>query len=310
MKMVPVEEGGKEAAYANALWVRCRLVTSFIHDFVLPKIDAWQESDHAGQVLWEHLQRIYWWMRTLATLDESCDYQAVTAGCRSILESSIDIALIMLDPPKFEKLLAWEQSNKFRHAKCVAEYFELQASRKKKDPAAVTFEPTLGQVHMIKWVDEHEQFIKELRAANGWFKDKEQTKPTHPDRWTGKSLLDNARDADAVHPDVKFEHFYETRYRELCWDAHGSGLVGRRGLNAAQRALDGALAYRDASNFALISAQLVLQHVGVYDAETTSVFEAHLAKAIAAQDAVLKALGFGPPADPPAGDGGASPPGS
>src|SRR6185295_19370921 len=61
--------------------------------------------------------------------------------------------------------------------------------------------------------------IEALRERRGW--------NGHPPRWTSHTLDHDAREADKGQSAFRLEHFYETEYRDLCWQVHASGFVHR-----------------------------------------------------------------------------------
>src|SRR5665213_4383701 len=100
--------------------------TVFVSGFLATEVRAWIANhpitDDASAVLMTQLLRVDSWLRTLAKLDDPADFQAVAAACRSLLETTIDIALIHGSPQKHEQLLAWEESAKLYHAEHSVTY--------------------------------------------------------------------------------------------------------------------------------------------------------------------------------------------
>jgi hypothetical protein len=113
------------------------------------------------------------------------------------------------------------QSAKFKHAVAIRRYFtETREETPPEHQEAVLFADTAGTK------------IEALRQKNGWV-ERPKGKPEkaiHPDRWT-KNKLDQdcvAADRHDLGRVFSFHRFYETRYRSLCWDVHGSAFVGRK----------------------------------------------------------------------------------
>src|SRR5690242_386966 len=46
-----------------------------------------------------------------------------------------------------------------------------------------------------------------------------------PQRWTGRDLARDAEAATSLFPEGGFQDFYETRYQQVCWDTHGTGIA-------------------------------------------------------------------------------------
>jgi len=81
---------------------------------------------------------------------------------------------------------------------------------------------------MVTFVQNSKGLIEKLRS--GLWPNKKGTgnsTPKHPDRWTGRDLLSDAREADRLEgPAIKkdlfmnLEEFYETEFRKMCWNVH------------------------------------------------------------------------------------------
>jgi len=65
------------------------------------------------------------------------------------------------------------------------------------------------------------------------------------------------------------------RYQQACWNAHGSGLAGVRGVPEAHFPGLSPLAFRDCAKFALIGGEIVLRESGVWNGEVDQEFEKH-----------------------------------
>ena len=206
--------------------------------------------------------RIDGWLRSLARLNDPADFQAVSSGCRAVLESSIDVVLVRDRPANHEKVRAWEDSAMFKQANALADYCKTR--------------PDDAQEHHwpIQYAVRERVRVEALRRKHGWVHPHRGT-PQHPDRWTGpgRDLLADARVADKLQSEFRFERFYQVRYRELCWMTHGSGLVGVRRLSAEYVPFMGARAYRECGFMAMLSARLVLEYFGRFDDGMKSAFE-------------------------------------
>ncbi|ABC82582.1 hypothetical protein [Anaeromyxobacter dehalogenans] len=89
----------------------------------------------------------------------------------------------------------------------------------------------------------------------------------HPrNRWTGRNLGTDAREADKLLPEG-FEEFYRMRYPQLCWNVHGSGLAGVANVGPEAFAYIGGQAYGEAAQFATVVAKVVALHFGRWNEE-------------------------------------------
>ena len=87
---------------------------------------------------------------------------------------------------------------------------------------------------------------------------------THPQRWTGRTLADDARRATETGG-YEFDAFYALRYAEWCWGTHGSGLAGIRPIPAEHFPGIAAFALHESARFALLIARLVLRYFELWD---------------------------------------------
>jgi hypothetical protein len=65
--------------------------------------------------------RAYAWGHSMGRLDDVFDFQAHSAGCRSLCEIVVDLALLTKGAESVERMLAWEQREEVRSAKTMAE---------------------------------------------------------------------------------------------------------------------------------------------------------------------------------------------
>jgi hypothetical protein len=186
------------------------------------------------------------WMKSMGALDSPGYFQAVAGGCRAMFEIAVDVALLHFDPSNnAAKMLAWEDSAKLHAAEKIARFFAGGAV-----PPA--FDGQLG------FLATDTGRVTELRARY-WG-------GQHPGRrWTGRDLGRDATAADGFFPEARFAEFYATRYAETCWNTHGSGLAGFRGIGEEMFPGLAAIAMRDAARFAIVAAKIAVQHFGLWD---------------------------------------------
>jgi hypothetical protein len=195
-------------AVATAMRRSCFEVAEFIRQVVRPLIDGVPDSDRKF-ALFGQLLRVQSWLTSLEKLDHPSDFQAVLSAERSLFETTLDIVLISRDLFMPDQMDVWEDSAKLKQAEAGTRFYE---HRGQPVPFAhAGYAQRLGM----------REAIHARRKKLGWKK--------HPERWTGpdRSLLTDAQLADRQHPRFRFEEWYETEYRQLCWNVHGSGLVVR-----------------------------------------------------------------------------------
>jgi hypothetical protein len=161
-------------------------------------------------------------------------------------------------------IVAWERSALLAAAEKTKTYYD-----KSKRPIAGEHE------ERISFVGRESDAIKALRRTT-W---PNRKKPeTHPQRWTGRSLGDDAKHATELGG-YEFESFYALRYAEWCWGTHGSGLAGIRPIPAEHFPAIAAFALHESARFALLTARLVLRYFDLWDEIVAVRFE-HLDKEV------------------------------
>jgi hypothetical protein len=116
---------GEPFALADAFYAECQVVAQFIDERVRRSVDERVGSVPHGVVFQVQMLRAMAWLRSLDKLNHPGDFQAVTAGARSLFEGAVDVTLVHFDPAKFSpaKMDAWEDSAKLKHAQTITAYF-------------------------------------------------------------------------------------------------------------------------------------------------------------------------------------------
>ncbi len=236
---------------AAALYAECRLVSEFISGDVRHWLLAAGEPNGPDAVILGQFLRIDAWLRTLKKCDEPGDFQAVISATRALLEATIDLVLISTHPAGAQTLQDWEDSAKLKHANALATYYAKEGTK-----------PLSEHETIMEFGQRNSGRIESVRRSRGWLKG--SSKPMHPDRWTKNNLAVDAQRADAAAPGFGFERFYETRYRELCWNVHGSGLAGARGVSPELFPFIGGRAFRECANLAEHAARVTLRHFNIW----------------------------------------------
>jgi len=243
---------GEPLALVRALYAEAQAVARFIDENVRALVDARVPGIPYGVVFQGQLLRAIAWLRSIAKLDHPADFQAVTAGARTIFEGAVDVTLMHFDPAANgpERMDAWEESAKLKHAQTAADYI-----------AAVGRQPTEAEQHMLTFIKNKKDGIEKLRRTL-W----PNRKGKHPPRWTGRDLGRDAEEAEKLLVDG-FEEFYRLRYPELCWNVHGSGLSGIANIRTEAIPYIGGRAAAEAARFARVVAEVVAKHMGCWDEE-------------------------------------------
>jgi hypothetical protein len=252
-------------AVASGLFQGVVVISQFVRSWVRTWIAEHRLSTEASAVVFGQFLRVDSWLRTLAKLDEPADFQGVGAAARSLLETTIDIVLLCATPANHEQLLAWEESAKLRYAEQLARHVAKGGSS-----------PPPDYQHVIAFASNDKKRIEALRRRFGWLEHDERRKKKgdtrHPDRWTNRNLADDARFADKLGHSFHFETFYETEYRKLCWLVHGSAFA-IRGIDAGNFPGVAGLLFPACGDMGLLSAELVLRHLGLWSNERAAKFD-------------------------------------
>lgn len=240
-------------ATASGLYQGAVVVADFLRSWVRPLIDASAERDEPSAVVFGQFLRVDAWLRTICKLNEPADFQAVAAACRALLETTIDIALIHHQPQEWERLVAWEKSAKHKQAVLLAAYL-----------ANANVKPAADQKEAIAFAAREKKSVESLRKKLGWVKKDGSTR--HPERWTNRSLSDDAKRADGCGLPFRFEYFYETEYRRLCWLVHGSAFPLRQVAPQHFPAI-AALLFPSCGDLGLVASEIVVKHLGQWTGE-------------------------------------------
>jgi hypothetical protein len=251
-------------ALADAHHFGCRVVADFIDQNVRPRVDAAAAANPALTHLAGILLRAVGWLRTTQKLNEPADFQAAAAGARTIFEISVDLTLLAFDGNEhtFDKLHAWERSAKYRHAATVARHYDGKPG------------PFPGEVATMIGFAQRWAPAVEADRVRRW-PDK-RGKGRHPDRWTGHDLRHDAIEADKL-ADRGFVEFYTSRYQQICWYIHGSGLTGVANVDEEMFPALTLIAFDAIGQFAIVAAEMAVRLAGYWDAEADLAIQ-HLAK--------------------------------
>ena len=202
-------------------------------------------SNDREELAYNLYHRAMFWMRSLVKLNSPDHFQALVSANRSMLEMAIDFVFIRHDATNTipDQILAWEQSAKLNQAEKLLSYYTKDLGMKVPPHA-----------NPISQFAQQSKATIESRRDKYWPK---RSRP-HPDRWTGRGLGADASEADKLE-NLKLREFYETDYRILCWNVHGSGLAGARGLKLSTFHLMCAKALDHCAIMGLEIARLMLQ---------------------------------------------------
>jgi hypothetical protein len=223
-------------------------VSEFFDQKVRGPVDERVGANPHGVVFQGQLYRAIAWLRSLGKLNHPADFQAVAAAARALFEGAVDVTLMHFDPSSHnpDKMGAWEESAKLRHAQSIAEFLD-ESGR----------EPTAEEKTILTFLQREKVRIERLRLQ--WWPGK-RGQSRHPPRWTGSDLSRDSKAADR-HLPAKFEEFYRLRYPQICWNVHGSSLAGVANIAPDVFPFVGGRAYKEAATFASVIAEVVTREV-------------------------------------------------
>ena len=244
-------------ALHRAQFLDCRCVHEFLNVQMRPRIVLAAGGEESEDAFYGLFLRVLAWMRSLWKLDEPGDFQAIAVASRTLFEIAVDVTIMHFDaaanPPA--KLDAWEVSAKLKAAERIRRFLAREGcTLSEKD-----FNPQLT------YLSTQEQRIKALRTR--WWPRKDH-KPEHAERWTQRNLPDDADRATELYRAGEFDEYYATRYSHSCWNTHGSGLAGVRGISAKEFPGLAAGALGECAQFALMATEITLRHFRIWETAT------------------------------------------
>lgn len=250
-----------EKQIATGFYHGLQLVAGYMKDRVHPKQEELINAGDRENCLRGLFLRALGMTNTLARLNDPLDFQSIMAITRGLLELTVDMVLIHHDksPNSAAKMHWWGESAKLKQAEATVNYYA-RCGRPVPD----------HHQFMVTFVQNSKGLIEKLRS--GLWPNKKGTGnsiPKHPNRWTGRDLLSDAREADRLEgPAIKkdlfmgLEEFYETEFRKMCWNVHGSGVVTVAGVPEQAFYITAGLGYKWCADLAMFCSQLILIDFG------------------------------------------------
>jgi hypothetical protein len=220
-----VEAKSSKEARAQRCADAAEAVLEFLQQVVRPAVEAVKEKDDYYTSVLGFMLRLICWGKTFRKLREPADFQAASAGARSVLEITVALAHLAYGAKREvdERLRAWEESAKLSLAEARLSY----AGRASKGVEV------LNEKEMCQFAEANRARIKAMRAKY-WGTER------HVDHWNGQGGLEQAAQAaDRLIPDPRhkmLEEFYQVHVRRMQWSIHGSGLAFER--SAAKEQFD------------------------------------------------------------------------
>ncbi|MEW6737832.1 MAG: hypothetical protein AB1489_41510 [Acidobacteriota bacterium] len=243
-----------------------------VYPIIEREIDAQeslQEWDREPTFLGLFLRALTW-VKSIDKLDEPTDLQPILTSVRALLETSVDLNLLRAEPGTTLcwKMYWWEESAKLKAATCLRDYYKRALPRDGKNfPADI---PSVS-ADAMQFIDNNEAHLLNQRRTLWPSHVSNSGAPKHPERWTGSGeLLTDVRAADRAGGSLiktivgmPLEEFYESEYRRLSWNVHGSGLTIVRRLTPSGVHLMCGFGYLCCARLALLCTKLVVDEFGV-----------------------------------------------
>jgi hypothetical protein len=217
------------------------------------------------------------WVTTLEVLKGPPHFQAIATSARALLEAAVDVVLLCKGPNGApQEMLDWTISAKLKLCKEVINFYKAQGQ-------------ALPDEHkpMLDFYTQQTPLIGALHSSHGWNR--------HPDRWTGRNLLDDCVVADGLagpmiraEMEMTLSEFYQTQIRRLNWQIHSSGLAGVYNISKEVIIAQCALLFKWSTDLATVTTQLALLNAGfAVSQEVTAHWEKLKASRLAAFHAAL-----------------------
>ena len=234
-------------------------VADFMEQQIAGKLLLLLNPPLRDQYLAELYRRGLCWMSSLRKLNDAKDFQGLCVCTRTLFETTIDFLLIHADTTdeSATQMKSWELSAKLKVAKALID-FEVR----RKTPLQIDTKPHKDYIQL------EESAILSARKKFWPNQTNNSGQSVHPDRWTGRAIVDDAKAADKIYPtqvqqifDQTLEDFYETQIRTLHWYVHGSTVIGTRNMQTGRFPELCGLNFRYSSQLALIMTQIMMEEL-------------------------------------------------
>ena len=185
-------------------------------------------------------------LRSLYKMNEPADFQSVCAISRSLFEMTVDLVLITRNSKDFpiKQLVSWEDSAKLKHAETMKSYYDDNPSKK-------------NDKHWKEYPKSSKESCDFITNKSAQINANQRIRGHYDKRWNGADLRQAAAAADKAY-DYGLEQYYILRHMPLCWNIHGSGLVGVKNISEENFPGISALAFNDCAHFTMIIAELLM----------------------------------------------------
>jgi hypothetical protein len=232
---------------ATGMFQQLKAASEYIATKAVPRLDAILSPDLREQLIMASLLRTHCWMSSLNQLGRVEDFQAIAASTRSLLELCVDVVLLSHGNVDLaEKAHAWTISSKFKMCERLVKFFQ------RKNRPIPNESIALEKFYLAEAAN---CAALRLKYWNG----------THPDRWTGASLLADCGVADKLEPysvlaalNMALEEFYESQIRRINWTLHGAGYASIHGTPRSF-AITCGLGYKWSSDLSILIAELTMR---------------------------------------------------
>ena len=183
--------------------------------------------------------RVALWCGTIVRLDQPGDFQALASGARALLETCVDLALLVQDRRRHLRMLAWEESARWEHAADIVRHHRGTV-------------PDEDRVIQDEYASNKARILALRKTVWGNAK--------HPTRWFGRTFEEAVREADrALNHSFPLLDIYEKHHSLLCWNIHGSTGIPLRGVPPSAHRLLCGYAYLVSAQFAVLTSRLSLE---------------------------------------------------
>lgn len=228
------------------------IVAAFFDTVLLPRLIAYEPEGHVQHYLVSLAHRVMAQVQGLRCLGHIAHFQLVVAGCRSLLELVADASLVAKREPEdaVHRIETWEMSSKLKYAEATLAYLKRRGEK-----------PGQAEAPLVDFCSRWKATIEAKRKS---FWPAKSGKGRHPMRWTDQDLGTDLRRVDRLEG-TDLERFYETEYRRMNWQIHGSGLAGIRGLDFPLLGVVFSVAHKMSGQLALQVARVLVRETSLLD---------------------------------------------
>jgi hypothetical protein len=246
----------KEAeAHANAMFAGIQLYREYMHkcEPMIMSVISRQALAHRDDSIKAVWIRAYAWIQSLEVLNHTKHIQAISTANRALLEFTVDLVLLHVDPTNASgwKMYQLAFSERLKAAEQLVDFY---------GAGKVPAQHSEAELFILR----EKASIDDMRRTL-WPNGKNPAKAVHPNRWTGRGLFRDVQEADSQFGDqilsslgISLAEYYRTEYRRMNWLIH-SAMAGVTNLDRIYYSNAAVLALKWSQDLAMFCTQVTLK---------------------------------------------------